>query len=124
VEDHSEVGRRLAEQVAARLDLAAHEAETLKFLVHKHLRMSHLAQQHDITDDKVVVQFAFEVGSPEVLKMLYVLTLADLAAVGPGVLNQWKQQLLTDLYATRCISWRDSPPTPPASGSPSAVTRS
>jgi len=62
------------------------------------LRMSHLAQQHDIHDDNVVVQFAVEVGSPEVLKMLYVLTLADLAAVGPGVLNEWKQQLLTDLY--------------------------
>jgi [protein-PII] uridylyltransferase len=60
--------------------------------------MSHLAQQHDITDDHVVVPFAVEVGSPEVLKMLYVLTLADLAAVGPGVLNEWKQELLTDLY--------------------------
>ncbi len=97
-EDHSEVGRRLAEQVAARLDLAAHEAETLKFLVHKHLRMSHLAQQHDIHDQNVVVQFAVEVGSPERLKMLYVLTLADLAGVGPGVLNEWKRELLTDLY--------------------------
>jgi [protein-PII] uridylyltransferase len=60
--------------------------------------MSHLAQQQDIHDDSIVVQFAVEVGSPEVLKMLYVLTLADLAGVGPGVLNEWKQQLLTDLY--------------------------
>ena len=68
------------------------------FLVLKHLRMSHLAQQQDIHDESVVVQFAVEVGSPEVLKMLYVLTLADLAGVGPGVLNDWKQQLLTDLY--------------------------
>jgi [protein-PII] uridylyltransferase len=97
-EDHSEVGARLAQQAAARLRLPEHDAETLRFLVHKHLRMSHLAQQHDITDDKVVVQFAVEVGSPEVLKMLYVLTLADLAAVGPGVLNAWKERLLTDLY--------------------------
>lgn len=97
-QDHSEYGAVLAEQTAARLCLSEHDTETLRLLVLKHLRMSHLAQQHDITDDKVVVQFAFEVGSPEVLKMLYVLTLADLAAVGPGVLNQWKQQLLTDLY--------------------------
>lgn len=98
VEDHSEVGARIAEQTATRLGLAQHDAETLRFLVLKHLRMSHLAQQQDITDDSVVVPFAVEVGSPEVLKMLYVLTLADLAAVGPGVLNEWKQQLLTDLY--------------------------
>jgi [protein-PII] uridylyltransferase len=97
-EDHSEVGARLAVQTASRLGLAQHVAETLRFLVHRHLRMSHLAQQQDINDESVVVQFAVEVGSPEVLKMLYVLTLADLAAVGPGVLNEWKQQLLTDLY--------------------------
>ena len=97
-EDHSEVGLRLAIQTAERLELPQHDAETLKFLVHKHLRMSHLAQQHDISDDNVVVQFAVEVGSPERLKMLYALTLADLAGVGPGVLNQWKQELLTDLY--------------------------
>lgn len=97
-EDHSDVGARLAEQTASRLSLPEHDAETLRFLVHKHLRMSHLAQQHDINDDNVVVPFAVEVGSPEVLKMLYVLTLADLAAVGPGVLNEWKEQLLTDLY--------------------------
>src|SRR5439155_10171274 len=96
--DHSQVGATLAEQTAARLRLSPHDAETVKLLVLKHLRMSHLAQQQDITDDSVVVAFAVEVGSPEVLKMLYVLTLADLAAVGPGVLNEWKQQLLTDLY--------------------------
>jgi [protein-PII] uridylyltransferase len=98
VEDHSEVGALLAEQTSARLHLPRHDAETLRFLVHRHLRMSHLAQQQDISDDKVVVEFAVEVGTQEALKMLYVLTLADLAAVGPGVLNQWKQELLTDLY--------------------------
>jgi [protein-PII] uridylyltransferase len=98
VEDHSEVGARLAEETARRFHLPAHEAETLRFLVHKHLRMSDLAQQQDISDDKVVVDFAVEVGSPEVLRRLYVLTLADLAAVGPGVLNEWKQELITDLY--------------------------
>ena len=98
VEDHSDVGRLLAEQLGHRLGLPPHEREQLMFLVHKHLRMSHLAQQHDIHDDNVVVQFAVEVGSSENLQMLFLLTLADLAAVGPGVLNEWKQQLLTDLY--------------------------
>jgi [protein-PII] uridylyltransferase len=109
-EDHSEVGLRLAEQTAARLHLAEHDAETLKFLVHKHLRMSHLAQQHDISDDNVVVPFAVEVGSAERLQMLYVLTLADLAGVGPGVLNEWKERLLTELYEhTRRLLASESP---------------
>ncbi|HUE73172.1 MAG TPA: [protein-PII] uridylyltransferase [Pirellulaceae bacterium] len=98
VEDHSDVGRLLAEQLGHRLGLPPHECEQLMFLVHKHLRMSHLAQQHDIHDENVVVQFAVEVGSSENLQLLYLLTLADLAAVGPGVLNEWKQELLTDLY--------------------------
>ena len=110
VQDHSEVGSTMAEQLGNRLQLPEREVQTLKFLVLKHLRMSHLAQQHDIHDDQVVVQFAAEVGSAENLQMLYLLTLADLNAVGPGVLNEWKQQLLTDLYQhTAQLLASDSP---------------
>ena len=98
VEDHSEVGLRIAEQMARRLRLPEREAETLKFLVHKHLLMSHLAFRRDTSDDQLIVRFAVEVGSPEVLRMLYLLTAADFAAVGPGVLNQWKEEVLSDLY--------------------------
>ncbi len=97
-EDHSEVGLRIADETARRLGLADREAETLKFLVHKHLLMSHLAFRRDTSDEQLVVRFAVEVGSPEVLQMLFVLTAADLAAVGPGVLNGWKVEVLTDLY--------------------------
>jgi [protein-PII] uridylyltransferase len=97
-DDHSEVGMRLAGDTAAHLGLREGETEVLKFLVHKHLVMSHLAQWRDIDDPSVVVQFAVDVGSPEVLKMLLILTCADLAAVGPGVLNQWKVGLLIRLY--------------------------
>lgn len=97
-EDHSEVGRRLAADTAAHLGLPKRETEILCFLVHKHLRMSHLAQRRNIHDDAVVAEFAFEVGSLEVLRMMYVLTCADLAAVGPGVLNTWKLDLITQLY--------------------------
>lgn len=97
-EDHSEVGSRIAVEVASRLGLHDQEAETLRFLVHRHLSMSHLAQRRDINDDQVVIQFAVEVGSVEILQMLYLLTCADLAAVGPGVLNRWKHELITQLY--------------------------
>ncbi len=97
-EDHSEVGLRIADETARRLRLPQREAEILKFLVHKHLVMSHLAFRRDTSDDQIIVRFAVEVGSPEVLRMLYVLTCADLAAVGPGVLNSWKGEVLNDLY--------------------------
>ncbi len=109
-EDHSEVGRQMAEEAAERLYLSEAEAETLVYLVHKHLLMSHVAQRLDITDDQVVAQFARDVGSLQNLQMLYVLTYADLAAVGPGVLNDWKLRLLTDLYnQTKRMLTSDSP---------------
>ena len=98
VEDHSEVGLRIAAHTAERLQLPPREAETLKFLVHKHLLMSHLAFRRDTSDNQLIVRFAVDVGSPEVLRMLFLFTLADLAAVGPGVLNEWKFEVLLDLY--------------------------
>jgi [protein-PII] uridylyltransferase len=98
VEDHSEVGARIAEQVGQSLKLPQRETEILKFLVLKHLVMSHLAFRRDTSDDQLIVRFAVEVGSPEVLDMLYVLTAADLSAVGPGVWNDWKAEILGDLY--------------------------
>lgn len=98
VEDHSDVGRRLAAETAEHLGLGERETGILKFLVHRHLVMSHLAQRRDINDDNVVIEFAVDVGSAETLQMLYVLTCADLAAVGPGVLNNWRLDLITQLY--------------------------
>jgi len=98
VEDHSEVGLRIAEETAVRLRLSLRETETLKFLVHKHLMMSHLAFWRDSSDPQLVVRFAVEVGSPEMLDMLFVLTAADFAAVGPGVWDNWKADVLSSLY--------------------------
>jgi [protein-PII] uridylyltransferase len=98
LEDHREAGLTIAEQTGSRLGLKPHETETLKFLVHKHLRMNHLALRRDTSDEDLVVRFAVQVGSPELLQMLYVLTAADLGAVGPDVWDGWKSQVLTDLY--------------------------
>ncbi len=97
-EDHSEVGLRLAAETAEHLGLAERMTERVKFLVHKHLMMAHLAFRRDTSDQSVVVKFAVEVGSPEVLKMLYVLTCADMASVSPDLLNDWKLNVLTELY--------------------------
>ncbi len=96
--DHCDVGRRLAEEVAVRLGLSPHLRELLMFLVHKHLVMVHLAFRRDFSDPEVLLRFSRDVGSPEHLQMLYVLTAADLQAVGPGTFTEWKADLLTDLY--------------------------
>ena len=98
VEDHSDVGRRLAAEAAERLRLSSHLREVLTFLVHKHLLMVHLALRRDASDPDVVLPFSREVGSPEILRMLYVLSCADLKAVGPGVWTKWKGDLLFEFY--------------------------
>jgi [protein-PII] uridylyltransferase len=96
--DHSEVGETIARETAKRFGLSKHDTEVLAWLVLKHLRMAHTAFRHDLQDENVIVRFAAEVGSVEKLKMLFIMTCADLAAVGPNVLNQWKQDLITELF--------------------------
>ncbi|MBP8155280.1 MAG: [protein-PII] uridylyltransferase, partial [Nitrospira sp.] len=97
-EDHSEVGRRLAEETAARLGFDERDSRTLVMLVHRHLLMAHTAFRRDPYDEKVLLPFAREVGTPEVLRKLLTLTAADIAAVGPDVLTKWKESLLIELY--------------------------
>ncbi len=97
-EDHCEVGKAIAEETAARLGCDQQESRTLMFLVHRHLIMSHTAFRRDPYDEKVLVPFAQEVVTPEVLRMMLILTAADIAAVGPGLLTKWKESLLIELY--------------------------
>ncbi len=98
-EDHIEVGRRLAEDAAEQFALNEHRRDLLVFLVHKHLLMAHTAFRRDVSDVQTLVQFARQVGTPEVLRMLYVMTAADTDAVAPGSWTAWKESLLTELYA-------------------------
>jgi [protein-PII] uridylyltransferase len=97
-EDHSEVGKRLAEDTAALLGFDERDTRTLVMLVHRHLLMAHTAFRRDPYDEKVLLPFAREVGTPEVLRKLLALTAADIAAVGPDVLTKWKESLLIELY--------------------------
>ncbi len=97
-EDHCEVGRRIAESTGKRLFLTFEQTEDIKFLVHNHLVMTHLAFHRDINDENMIAEFASNVGSVRLLSMLYVLTCADVAAVGPDVLTPWKYNLLTALF--------------------------
>ncbi len=109
-EDHSEVGRRIAEKTADRLRLSAQDKETLMFLVHQHLLMSDIAFRHDLNSNEVIVRFASVVGSSERLVLLLLLTYADLAGVGPDVVNQWKVDLLVQLYRQTDSHFRDDKP--------------
>jgi [protein-PII] uridylyltransferase len=97
-EDHSDVGKAIAEDTATRLKLDEQDTRTLVFLVHRHLLMAHTAFRRDPYDEKVLFTFARTVGTPEVLRKLLILTAADIAAVGPGMLTKWKESLLVELY--------------------------
>lgn len=97
-EDHSQVGARIARDLATRWQMSENKANMLEFLVLKHLKMSHLAFRRDISDMKLLSEFAHEVGRPELLRMLYILTVADIKAVGPGAWTEWKASLLNELY--------------------------
>jgi [protein-PII] uridylyltransferase len=97
-EDHSEVGKRIAERIGEQLRFSPVQREQLALLVHKHLLMPNTAFWRDTTDPRVLLAFSRDVGSVETLKMLYVLTAADVWAVGPGVWTDWKAELLSGLY--------------------------
>lgn len=109
-EDHSEVGRRIAIRTAARLKLNTQDSETLAFLVHQHLLLAHTAFRYDLSDRAAAVRFAAVVGSSERLQLLLLLTYADLASVGPEVVNQWKIDLLLQLYYQTDANFRDDKP--------------
>ena len=97
-EDHSTLGREIAGQVAESLGLSSHQREMLMFLVLKHLVMPDLALRRNLADPEVYLPFSRDVGSAEVLRMLYVLSAADMIAVGPETWTSWKAGLLADLY--------------------------
>jgi [protein-PII] uridylyltransferase len=96
--DHSEVGAAIAENLCPRLGLSPEDAASVAWLVKNHLVMSDTAQRRDLSDPKTVRDFVGVVQSPEMLRLLLVLTVADIRAVGPGVWNGWKGQLLRELY--------------------------
>ncbi len=95
---HSERGARMCDAISGRFALNPDDAAQLKFLVAQHLNMSHLAQRRDIQDPRLLIDFARRVGTLDNLKKLYLLTFADMRAVGPRVWNSWQDMLLGELY--------------------------
>ncbi len=96
--DHSELGAQVALDLCPRLGLSPEETETVSWLVLNHLLISATAFKRDIDDPKTILDIAETVQSPERLRLLLVLTVADMRAVGPKVWNGWKATLLRELY--------------------------
>ncbi|MEK7286671.1 MAG: [protein-PII] uridylyltransferase [Nitrospirota bacterium] len=96
--DHSEVGVYIASVTADYLGLKTEEKSLLLFLVKQHLLMTHLAFRRDLSDPETIIPFVNTVGTAQTLKMLYILTLSDVAAVGVEVLTDWKRALLWELF--------------------------
>ena len=96
--DHSELGADIALRLCPRFGLDAGETETVAWLVRFHLLMSNTAFRRDLADPQTIEDFVQIVQSPERLRLLLVLTVVDIRAVGPGTWNDWKRSLLRTLF--------------------------
>ncbi|MGI8611535.1 MAG: [protein-PII] uridylyltransferase [Sphingomicrobium sp.] len=96
--DHSVIGAEIALKLGPRFGLDPAETETVSWLVRYHLLMSSTAFKRDLSDPKTIEDFVHLVQSPERLRLLLILTVVDIRAVGPGVWNEWKRVLLRTLF--------------------------
>jgi [protein-PII] uridylyltransferase len=95
---HAERGAAMIPTISRRLGLSRECSERLEFLVRRHLYFAHIAQRRDLNDEKMIIQFARHMETSENLKMLYLLTVADIRAVGADVWTNWKSLLFQELY--------------------------
>ena len=98
MEDHSTAGVSVARKLCPRLGLDAAQTADVAWLIEQHLVMSDTAQRRDLSDRRTIETFAAVAGTIDRLNMLFVLTICDIRAVGPGVWNSWKGELLRTLY--------------------------
>jgi [protein-PII] uridylyltransferase len=96
--DHSLVGAEIAKRIGSRMGLPVEERELIGFLVSHHLSMVETAFHRDLHDEQAILRFANEVKSPNQLRMLFLLTFADIRAVGPEAWTPWKNTLLMELF--------------------------
>src|SRR5580692_5465436 len=97
-EDHSIAGAKVARRLCPRFGLSPPDCDRVVWLIEQHLTMSNMAQGRDLADPRTAEAFAAIVQTQERLRMLLTLTVCDIRAVGPGVWNGWKGQLLRTLF--------------------------
>ncbi|HUV14902.1 MAG TPA: hypothetical protein VMY18_14760, partial [Acidobacteriota bacterium] len=95
---HTDESARMAVRALRRFRFAPEEINTISFLIRNHLAMSAVVFRRDLADHEVIERFANLVQDPEKLRLLTLLTYADIKAVAPGTLNDWKKDLLWQLY--------------------------
>ncbi|MFZ4541459.1 MAG: [protein-PII] uridylyltransferase [Rickettsiales bacterium] len=95
---HAEKGEAIVARIATRLGLSATQSELAGWLVKQHLMLSETAFKRDLDDAKTIADFVSVVQSPERLRLLLLVTVADIKAVGPSIWNRWKGRLMRDLY--------------------------
>ena len=95
---HAEKGAGMIPTIARRMGLSREDSERLEFLVRHHLLFAHISQRRDLNDEKMIAQFARQIETSENLKMLYLLTVADVRAVGSDVWSTWKASLFQELF--------------------------
>jgi [protein-PII] uridylyltransferase len=95
---HADKGANMIPTIARRMGLSKEDSERLEFLVRSHLNFAHIAQRRDLADERMIMQFAQQMVTSENLKMLFLLTIADVRAVGSDVWTTWKAMLFNELY--------------------------
>ncbi len=95
-ENHCTIGAKTAKEFAAEIKFP--NPDIIEKLIKHHTLMSNVAQREDIFNDKVILSFAQTVENKEFLDLLYILTIADIKAVGQGIFNSYKENLLKTLY--------------------------
>jgi len=96
--DHSHKGAALARSCLERMGGDPELIATVEFLVREHLVMSHIAQRRDLSDPRLVLEFARTVGSRGRLRLLYLLTAVDIRASSKKAWTDWKGDLLQELF--------------------------
>jgi [protein-PII] uridylyltransferase len=95
---HAEISRRIADAAFARIGAGERERETVSFLIAAHLEMSAMMSGRDLSDPATIRDMAAKAGTVERLKLLTLLTYADISAVNPSAMTPWRKQLLWNLY--------------------------
>jgi [protein-PII] uridylyltransferase len=95
---HAEKGAAMIPTISRRMGLSREDSQRLEFLVRQHLLFAHISQRRDLNDEKMIAQFARQMETSENLKMLYLLTVADVRAVGSDVWTNWKASLFQELF--------------------------
>ena len=103
-EDHSVAGERLARSAATRMGFTAEDVDEIAALVRWHLSLVDTATRRDLDDGAVIEEAAARAGTPRLLRLLYVLTVADASATGPEAWTPWKQSLVRELFRRALVA--------------------